>query len=280
MSLLIHDKLVDVPGLNVVPPASHGGPAWNRLDTGDYTSRRSRLQIITPHTTGGRWPQPVIPGAGPPGHARQILDMWSGRDGGNGHAVHSGAQVVVDFDGVIYCAGDIMYFAAYHAEMINARSVGIEMCTRPDGGIYQATLDATALLIAMLAWSGRPGSGLLDIPAQLPRGPYCNEPLRRLEVDGKQSGGDDVTGVIGHRWQTSNRGRGDPGDELERILIGRYEFETVDYDAHEDLELARARQAYLNSHGGHLAVDGLAGPASLAEARRQGFARWSLVPTA
>lgn len=284
--LLLSGQLVATPGVTVIPPASHGGPAWNLLDPGDFMARQSPLQIVTPHTTGGLWPQVVIPGAGPSGHARQILDMWSGRDGGQGRAQHSGAQITVDFDGLAYCAADIARCAAYNATAINARNLGIEMCTRPDGSIYQATLDATARLIALLVWSGIPGSGLLPIPAQSPRAPYRNAPLRRLELDGKATSGSDVYGVIGHRWQTSQRGYGDPGNRIEEMLVELYGFELVDYDASQDIELGKARQRTLNAADlaagvsptwRPLLVDGLVGAASIAAAKRQGYAGWGAV---
>lgn len=77
--LLIAGDLHTVPGLNIVPPASHGGPAWCRLDPDDYTMRRTAwIRQLLIHSTGGNWPQPVIEGAGPAGHAQQIAEMWSG----------------------------------------------------------------------------------------------------------------------------------------------------------------------------------------------------------
>ncbi len=278
--LLIEGALISVPGLTVVPPASRGGPAWNRLDPGDFMPRQHAPSIICLHTTGGHWPQPVIEEARTGGHAREILEMWSGADRGGGERQHSAAPLVVDFNGDIYCAADIVTTAAYHARAINARSVGIEMCTYRDGSITRATLRATALLVAALTHSGMPGSGLLAIPAQMARGPYRGDPLRRLEVGGVGSDGAGLVGVIGHRDQTAQRGCGDPGAAIwgELAALG---FEGVDYDGHEDLELGRDRQAVLNARGSRagetwrpLVVDGVCGPASLAAMRRQGFARW------
>jgi hypothetical protein len=275
--LLVDGQLIPLRDLTVIPPANHGGPAWNTLHPDDYAARTAPVQILTLHTTGGHWPQPILPSAGPPGHARQVLEMWAGVDHGGGERVHSGAPIVVDFDGTIYCAADVVRTAAYHAQLINARSVGIEMCTTPEGGLYQATIDATARLVALLTWSGLDGAGVLSIPAQMPRGPYRGSPLRRLEIAGRQTDGRDLVGVIGHRDQTAQRGRGDPGDTIWTALAG-LGFEGVDYDGSEDLELGRARQAVLVARGERIGVDGLVGPASLAAARRQGFARWRDVP--
>jgi hypothetical protein len=277
--LLLSGRLITVEGLHIVPPASHGGPSWNALHPGDFATRAAPISLGVLHTTGGNWPQPVLPGAGEPGHARQILDMWAGRDRGGGELVHSAAPLVVDLDGTIYCAADIAAAAAYHAQAVNARSVGIEMCTHPDGAIRQATLEATALLVAALTWSGRRGSGLLPIPAQMPRNRYEGKPMRRLELKGVQTDGRGLVGVIGHRDQTSRRGYGDPGDVIWSRLAA-WGFEPVDYDAGEDLQLGRARQATLRAGGARIDVDGIVGPASLAAAAAQGYRRWRDVPAA
>lgn len=278
--MLLDGRLVNRPGITVVPPASHGGPAWNRLDPGDYMTRQHAPSIICLHTTGGLWPQPIVEAQREGGHAREVLEMWSGADRRGGERDHSAAPLVVDFDGTIYCAADIVRTAAYHARAINGRAVGIEMCTYPDGSITRATLHATALLVAALTHSGPPGSGLLPIPAQMPRGPYRNAPLRRLEIGSVGSDGHGLTGVIGHRDQTMQRGYGDPGDEIWRELSA-LGFEGVDYDGSEDLELGTHRQASLNAMDAKagnanrpLVVDGIVGPASLAAMTRLGFGRW------
>jgi hypothetical protein len=281
--LLVAGRLVDVPGLTIWAPASHGGPAYARLDAGDYAMRPSTLvQQIILHTTGGLWPQPVHDGAGPAGHAREILDMWSGADRDGGERVHSAAQLVVDFDGSIVCAADLVYAAAYHAEGSNRYSVGIEMCTLPNGGIYKATLHATVALVRALTGSGGK-TGILPIPFQGPRGPYLNRPIRRMETgEGAarhQLGGPDCVGVFGHRDNTSERGFGDPGDAIWDLMP---DVETFDYDLGEDLAAGRQRQITLNAldaQAGNtwrpLVIDGVCGPASLQAMHRWGFARWA-----
>lgn len=262
-----------IDGLNIV---NGRDVSWASLHPDDYCMRRtSWIRQIILHTTSGNWPQPVLDGAGPAGHAQQIVEMWSGDDHGGGERIHSAAQLIVDFDGTIYCLCDMARVVAYHAEGSNPWSVGIEMCTRPDGSIYRATLTATARLVDYLCYP------TLPIPRLMPRGPYRNEPLLRMEARDNghrlQLGGPDVIGVLGHRDNTSERGRGDPGDAIwtELAALG---FEGVDYAGGEDLELGKRRQAALNVRGGSLRVDGIVGPASLAEAERQGFARWRDVP--
>jgi hypothetical protein len=242
---------------------------WCRLHPDDYTMRRTTwVRAIVLHTTGGNWPQVVRPGAGVRGHAQQIAKMWSGADRGGGERVHSGAHIVVDFDGTIACLADLQIHAAYHATSVNDHTIGIEMCTMPDGSIQQATLDATVHLVV--------GEGglceLFGIPPQVHIAPYRNAAIPRLAA-----GGRDAVGIYGHRDQSDQRGRGDPGDRIYELIV-EAGAEALDYAAGEDLAKGRARQQALNASGGQLVVDGLVGPASLAEAKRQGFARWSDVP--
>jgi hypothetical protein len=280
MGLLIDGKIVDVPGLSITPPAGPpgNGADWARIGSEDCRPRSSGwVRQVIPHTTGGLWPQLVRPGAGKPGHAQQIADMWSGRDRGGGQRIYSAAHLVVDFDGSVACLCDLARIETYHAEGANPWSIGIEMSTHPDGSIQDATLEATATLVAALTWSGAPVSGLFPIPAQMPRGPYRNAPIDRMEVGTgharKQIGGPDIVGVLGHRDETSERGRGDPGDEIWRRLAARG-FEGVDYAGREDVLLGRERQSALNARGERLVVDGVVGPASIAAMQRHGFKRW------
>lgn len=270
--LLVAGRLLDPPGLHTIAPASAGGPDWCQLDPGDYTRRPTTwVRQIILHTTGGLWPQYVRAGAGTFGHARQIADMWSGRDRDGGDRVHSAAQLVVDFEGTVACLCDLVYDEAYHAEGSNPFSVGIEMSTMPDGSIYEATLAATAALVDFLCWP------TLPIPRQYHGAPYRNQPLLRMErtdASGRhQLGGPNVVGVLGHRDNTSERGAGDPGNAVWIELAGRG-FEGLDYSTDQDLSVGTRRQISLNRRGAGLKVDGVVGPASLAAAEQLGFRSW------
>ena len=185
-------------------------------------------------------------------------------------------QLVVDgWD--VACLCDIGTTQAYHAEGSNPWSVGIEMYQEADGGVHDATIAATAALIQALC-------GELGIAEQMPRGPYRNAPLRRMETGSgstrRQLGGPDVVGVLGHRDNTSERGRGDPGDEIWTRLAA-LGYEGLDYDGGEDIELGKRRQLALNAADAKagntwspLVIDGVAGPASIAAMRRHGLHRW------
>lgn len=267
--LLIAGRVVPVTGLTVIPPASAGGPAWARLDRGDETSRHSWVRQVLIHTTGGDWPMPILPGVGAGGECFRYADIWAT------DPEHSAAHLVVDSAGTVACLADLALVTAYHAEGSNPWSVGIEMAQAHDGSVHQATIDATARLVAAIC-------DAIGIPEQMPRSPYHDAPLLRMEVTDHdhrvQLGGPDCVGVFGHRDNTSRRGRGDPGDAIWSALAA-LGFEAIDYAAGQDLDVGRRRQQALNAGGSKLRVDGLVGPASLAEARRQGFGRWRDVPT-
>lgn len=265
--LLISGQIVPVAGLAVLPPASHGGPVWCALDPGDYRPRpTSWVRQIIVHTTKGQWPQSVRPGAGLPGKAQVVADFW------RGDPAHSAAHLVVDLNGVAACLCDLAETEAYHAEGSNAWSIGIEMYQLEDGALYDATLEATATLVKFLCER-------FGIPFQMPRGPYRNRPLSRMETvqpsTGKrtQLGGPDCVGVFGHRDNTSNRGAGDPGDEIWRRLAARG-AEGMDFEGKEDILLGKERQLALNARGARLTVDGVCGPASWAAMRALGISRW------
>jgi|SRR5882672_3175684 len=264
-SILISGRIVPVPGLAITPPASAGGPAWARLDRGDCTSRHGWVRQVIVHTTGGDWPMPIGAGAGAGGECPRYADIWQT------DPAHSAAHLVVDSAGAVACLADLATTTAYHAEGSNPWSVGIEMVQAHDGTVFQATIDACTLLVAAIC-------DAIGIPEQMPRGPYRGGPLRRMEViqDGRRinTGGPDCIGVFGHRDNTSQRGRGDPGDAIWTALAG-LGFEGWDYAAGEDMAVARARQRTLG-----VADDGLVGPGSLAAMRGAGYARWRDVPQA
>jgi len=268
--LLIAGRSVPVPGLTIIPPAP-AGPQWASLEPGDYRMRHtSWVRQVILHTTKGIWPQPIIPGAGIAGRAQAVADFW------RGDPTHSAAHLVIDQDGSVACLCDLAYVAAYHAEMSNDWSIGIELYQVAGGGIYQATLDAAALLVPAIC-------DAIGIPFQIHGAPYRGHPLPRMEytdASGRhQLGGPDLVGVIGHRDNTSNRGRGDPGDAVYAQLVAAG-AEPLDFSTGEDMRVGAARQTWLVQHGAKIMIDGQVGPVSLAAARRLGFARWRNVPTA
>lgn len=274
--LLIRGKAVQVPGLTII---NGNDVPWCRLVPDDYRKRRGTglawVRQVIVHTTKGTWPQAIKAGAGPGGRARNAFGFWST----DGH--HGGAHIVVDNDGKIYCAADLVLDEAYHATTSNPWSIGIEMYQEPDFGIYQAVLDSTVKLCDFLC--NVLEDDAVGIPFQIPDRRYNGDAIDRMKYDG----GPSMAGVFGHRdnaWDfakhTSSRGRGDPGDFFyEAMRVAGAEL--VDFQGMADLKIARLRQAKLNALGAapQLYVDGGAGPTSIRTARREGFKRWSEVPT-
>lgn len=263
--LLIAGRKVLVPGLTVIN--SDDAP-WCKLNPGDYRARKTTWprQVIL-HVTKGVPKQYVRAGAGKVGAARNVADFWFNDPN------HSAAQLVVDRDGTVLCLADLQYTCAYHATVSNDYSVGIEMYQESDGGVYEATLDATVLLVRAIC-------DAMDIPFQFHAGRYNGHPIARM-----LNGGIDCVGILGHRDNTEQRGWGDPGDEIFHRLQAAG-AEPLDYATSQDLSVGRARQRMLNeldAKAGNtwrpLLVDGLVGPSSLAAAKRLRFERWRDVPT-
>lgn len=251
MSLIVEGVDVDVPGVEVY---SWRNLAWARLDPRDYRERRSPwVRQIIVHTTKGKWPQHIKPGKGPRGAARIVADFW------RGDPTHSAAHIVVDRDGSVACLADLADHTAYHATVSNEWSVGIEMYQESDGGIYEAVLESTVAICRAIC-------GAIGIPFQIAGDTYRNAPIDRM-VDG----GRDCVGIFGHRDNTTNRGRGDPGDDLYRLLIANG-AEPFNFAAHEDLFAWMRRQQRLNSWGAKLQADGVCGPATMIAMQELGFA--------
>jgi len=266
-----------VPGLRVASPGP-GQEKWISLSPRDYEPRStSWIRMITLHSTQGKHPTPTIPGAGKGGTAHATADFW--RDDPR----HSAAQIIVDDNRDVFVLCDLKKIEAYHASTVNPFSIGIEQRQRPsDGGIFEATYQATMALVPVLCKLAR-------MPLQHARRSYNGSIIKRL-LYGGQVEERKCVGIFGHRdnaWdfekRTSTRGRGDPGDEVYRRLeaIGSEGF---DYDAYEDITTWQPRQQYMNTlgekldkraRGGNLPLDqfdGVCGPGTYGAMERHGFA--------
>jgi N-acetylmuramoyl-L-alanine amidase len=252
--LLIGGRRVVVPGHSVIN--QYDDPRC-RLDPGDYSTRKApRVSQIILHTTKGIWPQRITPGAGPPGKHLAVADFW------RGDPEHSAAPLVVGRAGEISCLCDLLLFAAHHATASNRHSVGIEMYQERDGSIREATLAATVALVLVLCAE-------LGIQLQVPMRAYRNAPMARM-VDG----GPGVFGVLGHRDNTSRRGRGDPGDEIfvrlcQKKDAGGGAAEALIADNGHDLHVWAQRQRAMGFPAAQ--CDGIPGPRTTAALKERGF---------
>lgn len=190
-----------------------------RLSSQDFR-RRSPGEIVSAivlHTTkgipGGRdlRPQVIKPGVGPSSRAGEhVVGSWT-----LDKKTAAGAHLVVDYDGRIYCCADLALEAAYHAGAANGASIGIEMMQGMDACLYEGQLDATVALVEYLCLR-------FNVAHKIPQA-YAGRPVPALT--GKLDG---ISGVFGHRDLTSNRGRGDPGDEMMERLA-RAGFQRVTF---------------------------------------------------
>lgn len=248
-ALLVNGALVTVPGVTVI--GAHDAD-WAHLSPGDFCWRSTRPHQIILHKTIADDPEHVIAGNGPPGGAERDARFWEA------DPAHSGAQLVTGHDGIVGCLCDVVKCQAYHATVSNPYSIGIETCELVGGGVYEAALDATVAVTLALAES-------LGIQLQVPSRVYNGHPIARMN-----DGGRDMIGVFGHRDNTEQRGRWDPGEELFRRLRARG-AEAFDFDGLEDIKVWKQRQADLVARGHQLDVDGIPGPATAAALKAEGY---------
>lgn len=249
--LLIAGHVIEVPGVDIANPLD---ASWCNLSPRDYRARRSSwIRQIILHTTKGLKVQHIIPGVGPGGKDEDVAAYWRLEQR------QSAAPIVVDTDRTAGCLCDVVKTNAYAATVSNDWSISIEMYQLSDGGVYESTLQSTVAIVLALC-------DVLQIPLQVPSRRYPNAPITRMI-----HGGPDMVGVFGHRDNTTERGWGDPGDEIGRRLLAAG-AEAFDFESREDIEVWKRRQLYLNAiFGERLAVDGQAGPGTMAALRRHGF---------
>jgi hypothetical protein len=219
---------------------------------------------IIVHTTGGipggkdLRPQVLKSGAGPSTNAGpKYASMWQ-----TDLSKFGGAHCLVDFDGKVYQCCDLLLDAAYHAELANGRTIGIEVCQdRSDAGLYEIQVKSNVKLVSWL-------TAQFGIQRQICKLPYEGKPVDCLA--GKLT----RYGVFGHRNLTSKRGSGDPGDYLLQALSNA-NYEEFDFDTGEDLEIWKNRQGSLG-----LKPDGVPGPATVAALKEAGYHNGLWVPDA
>lgn len=219
-----------------------------RIGPKDRANRTTTwIRGITLHTTNGSAPQPIKPGAGRSGAALQNIFYW------NSSSSYASSHLLVDRDGVVFQTADLIAEQTWHATSVNNVSVGVEICQGSDGSLFQKQLD---VVVSMCDWL----TAQLGIQRQVPLA-YTGKVISRLS-----SGGKDVVGVYGHRDQTSNRGKGDPGDAVMDALVAAG-YERFDLEAGADKAAWQQRQKTLG-----ITADGVPGPATLAALKAAGYA--------
>lgn len=252
MGLLIGGVIVEVPGVQVIGP--HEAP-WSFLSPGECKTRTGTPHQIILHRTIGDAPDKVMPGAGPAGGAERTAEYFASAEG---LAKHAGIHIVVGSDGVAACLCDLVLVETYHATVSNAFSIGIEMHELAGGVLYQTQIDATVAIVRAICEA-------CGIQFQAPSMPYGGHPFRRM-----LNGGADCVGVFGHRNNTEQRGRWDPGNAIFEALkdVGA---EAWNIEAQEDLAVWKTRQVALVANGHPLVVDGIPGRATTAALAADGY---------
>jgi hypothetical protein len=262
MGLILAGKNVEVPGFEIQNFVEN--PKL-RLAPGDVRWRTPRerhwVHLIVYHTTGGipggsnLTPQVIKPGLGKSSNGgERVVASWT-------HDVKrpGGAQIIIDFDGKIYCCADLLVEAAYHAGLANGCSVGIEVVQGRDAVLYAEQL-------AIAARFGVTLCRLMPVPIQCQIPAKYRGPISRFVTSQqKDIPLSDVVGLIGHRDLTSNRGEGDPGDAMMEALA-EVGCEKFDFDLYEDILTWKQRQAIL----GVAYLDGLPGPNTVELLRKNG----------
>jgi hypothetical protein len=253
--LLMAGLVVPVPNVKVIGPHD---AAWAHLDAGDGRPRSSVPSQVLLHKTIADDPEVILPGAGPAGGAERTAEYWQRKLADGREEEYSGAQLVSGHDGIVGCLCDLVRFEAYHATVSNPYSIGIETCELPGGKVYDAALQATVATTLTIVEH-------LGIQLQIPARTYNGHPMKRM-----LDGGRDMIGVFGHRDNTERRGRWDPGERLFQMLAA-HGAERFDFDAREDIQVWKARQATLVAKGYKLVVDGIPGPATTAALKSEGY---------
>jgi hypothetical protein len=217
------------------------------------TPRARTLRSIFVHTTKGKLCPAVKPGASTRSSAfaearyqtRPVQRLPDGKVIGA-----ASFDCVIGQDGVVLWLNDPVAAFTWHARQVNAVSLGIELCQDIDGSLYQATIDSACVLVVFLC-------EVLGLQKQVAWNHVTDRPYAgRIERMDPGRNGADCIGVFGHRnvWVPRSktdptlvaaRGHGDPNDFVFTQLAESYHFERFDYNANEDRDAWRKRQASL-----------------------------------
>jgi hypothetical protein len=223
-----------------------------------WVPRTQWVRQIILHKTLADDPENILGGAGPAGGALTTVQAW--HDAWVLRRTPDGAHAVVDFDGTFFQLCDLTLMVTEHAQSSNGWSIGIEMKEKVGGMAYMATLQSTVKAIIRIAREA-------GVQLQMPRlGSYTGHPIPRMNVAGPTPGGPDMVGIFGHRDNTEQRGRWDPGDRIFQMLSDAG-VEQFDFAGGEDIATWRERQAALGIEN----PDGIPGPQTVAALKTAGY---------
>lgn len=253
--LLIDGRIVPLDGIDVI--GSHDA-AWAHLDAGDCRPRKRRPTMIVAHKTIADDPEIILAGAGPVGGAEYTAEYWQRKKPDGTEVEYSGAAAIIEESGRIACLCDLAQIETYNATVSNEYAIGFEMREQPGGRVFRATLSSGVAFVFATAEA-------CGIQIQIPSRVYNGHPMKRM-----LDGGSNMIGVFGHRDNTEQRGRWDPGDVFFDMLRAAG-AEAFDFEKGQDLVVWAKRQEDLVAKGHKLTVDGIPGPATTAALKLEGY---------
>jgi hypothetical protein len=163
----------------------------------------------------------------------------------------AGAQLIIDWDGHVYCMADLLLHAAYHMGSMNEVSIGIEIYEDDHGAVYEGQLRETVNLVDWLCCR-------FQIQMQIPTVGFIEE-IPRIA-----NGGKDCYGVFGHCHNYHGK-QNDPGLDIFRMLRNAG-FKEFNFVTKQDLVLWRDIQKQLG-----VVPDGIPGTETCDALQARGF---------
>lgn len=213
MSLIIDGKRYDIPGIQSA--CFLDNPKFGFTDKRDYSLRTGAPKSICLHTRMGVHPQKIVDSI--PNRRWDELGVKRASSDDRNASWH----ISVDADGSFVCHLDCYRIAAHQASQLNQLSIGIEMYQTLEGEITKATLATTVKIVNLLTEvlsikRQYPITDKIDVRFASNSGSWHK--TRKLAYMPKGESGTNWNGVFGHRNLTRNRGKGDPGDEIFKLL--------------------------------------------------------------
>lgn len=222
-----------------------------RIGAGDRTPRTTWVRNIGAHTTHGKWPQSILSGRGKSGGGLANITFW------NRDPKYASAHLLIDRDAAVLQTADLITEETYHATSTNPYSIGIEVVQGGDGSIYE---DQITTFVYLCDWlTALDVDDKIAIQRMVPLA-YTGKVIDRLH-----DGGRDYCGVFGHRDQTHDRGRGDPGDWLMEALVSAG-YERFDLQHEADKAAWKDRQRFIG-----VSADGVPGRDTRRKLKEKGY---------
>jgi hypothetical protein len=265
--IILDGKLYEVPGVTTI--------SWfddpKRVPRIKKTTPRTRtIRMIFCHTVKGIHCKRLRPG----GKNSDAVFAYLREQATSNREASWDATVAAD--GHVYWQNDPVTGFSWHAMQVNPYSIGLEMMQDADGSMYEATIAATAKLVAFLCEQ-------LGVQKQTPWEPSSDQPHAwRIERFDPGQAGADCVGVFGHRnvWVhrskadhtlVSAKGFGDPNDFVFERLVSEQHFERLVFHGKDpqDLRVWKGRQKALGFDGED--VDGIPLTKTLTRLRGRGY---------